>query len=360
MKIQCPHCHKLYSIPDDRLPNKKQISFPCPQCKGIITLTIDLKATSKKDSGLPETTEKKKETLAQTASCDDKQPTGEALKQIILKNDKDLPAMPKIVLRTREILSNSSSSFKDIADTIGTDQAIAAKILKTANSAYYGLSGMVSSIHQASVVLGFDTIGEVIIMIGSSQLLGDKLKGYDMLPGVLWKHSLSVAFGSKIIAAKRNPTLENDAFSAGLIHDAGKLVLDKYVFKRKKDFEKYLKEEQKSFFEAEKQILELDHTEIAFELCKRWKIPQEQATAIKYHHNPSESQDNELAYIINVANHIANRIDREAAIENDNACQNSPEHGALEFLNLQEEDIKSIMDEIMDSVENISKDKQQE
>jgi HD-like signal output (HDOD) protein len=121
-----------------------------------------------------------------------------------------------------------------------SDQAIATKVLKLANSAYYGLKGKVSSIRHASSLLGYNIIGQLISMAGSSSLMGKTLAGYELDSEGTWHHSLLTASASRIIALRKNPDLENDAFSAGLIHDVGKLVLDRYVADRKDDFNRLI------------------------------------------------------------------------------------------------------------------------
>ena len=99
-------------------------------------------------------------------------------------------------------------------------------------------------------------------MAGSSTLLGNSLDGYQLDSGDLWRHSLAVAFASRLIAQKKHPEFENDAFSAGLIHDAGKLVLDKYISERNEMFHDFMSEGPKTFLDAEKEILGFDHSNI--------------------------------------------------------------------------------------------------
>ena len=125
--------------------------------------------------------------------------------------------MPNIILKAREIMEDPGSSLKDLAGVIEHDQAIVARVLALANSSYYGLSGLVSSIQHASILLGQKTLGELITIAASSKLLSKQLKGYRLHPGDLWKHSLAVALGSKIIAEKINAECIEDAFIAPII-----------------------------------------------------------------------------------------------------------------------------------------------
>ncbi|MBN1931956.1 MAG: HDOD domain-containing protein [Desulfobacterales bacterium] len=248
-------------------------------------------------------------------------------------------------------MARSHSSFKEIGSVLETDQAIAARVLKLANSAYYGLSGMVSSIQHAAVVLGHEKLGEIITLAGTSNFLGKKLKGYGMGAGDLWRHSLAVAYGSKIIAGRRNPKLANDAFSAGLFHDAGKIILDPYLFENKEVFHEQIKNHQKTLQSAEKKILGFDHAEIASEFCMKWNIPESLSIAIKYHHEPCLSQENELSYILNMANSIAIMTGIGANI--DDTLQNQIDKKTMEFLNLQDEDVDHIKIEVYELIEKI-------
>ncbi len=339
MKVECTTCKKIYNIPDERLTKGKKLSFPCPACKGIISLDLSTDKSQEED-GIEATPEDKDNPI-----------DVEALKKKILKKMEDLAPMPQVVSKAREVMASPNSSFKEIGQVLETDVAITAKILKMANSAYYGLSGTVSSIHQASVVLGFETLGEVITVAGASKLLGKTLKGYRMKSGFLWRHSLAVAVGSRIIASKRNPKLENDVFSAGLIHDAGMLVLDKYILERQSDFTEFMKDGITTFLAAEEKIFGFEHAEIAFELCQKWNIPENQALAIKHHHNPFDSDENESAYILHLADALA-KIGGFGVDIGDMRYQIKDE--ILEFFSIQEEDINNYITEVTEAVEKMT------
>lgn len=344
MRIDCPSCQKNYTLPDERLPHGKVVSFPCPACKSKITLDLRPEAETG-DGGSDRLVFKPLDDESEAALDTDD------IKKKILKGINDLPPMPKVLMKAREVLSDPNSSFKDISQIIETDQAIAAKVLKVANSAYYGLSGMVSSIHQASVVLGYETLEQVITMVSSTSLLGKQLRGYGLNAGVLWKHSLASALACKLIAKKRAPTMESDAFSVGLIHDAGKLALDAYVAQKRAEIDKFMREQKPSFLEAERQILGFDHTEMAFELCQKWKLPESHAAAMRYHHSPELANGNQLAQIVHVANYIAEQAGYSGGPGFDNQPVNEQ---SLEALRLKPEDIEEITQEVATSVEQIT------
>jgi HD-like signal output (HDOD) protein len=333
MKVECQECHKVYDIPDERLPKGETISFQCPACKATIELDLQTQREDTKESGAEE------------------MPKGEVLKKKILRSVEDLPPMPQTIMKAREIMNNERSSFKELARVLKTDQAIAAKVLRMANSTYYGKTGKVSSIQHASVVLGLQTLGDLITIAGASEILGNQLNGYRLESGALWEHSLGVAQGARSIAKKRSQELAEDAFAAGLIHDMGKLVLDPYIRDRAKLFDAFLHDGRQGFLQAEKEILGFDHAEIASELCKQWGIPQHLTIAIQHHHRPSRSNGDELAYIIHIADAAAIMSGLGTGID---GMLYKMEDGAMDFLGLQEGDLLMIMAEIAEFVMGIT------
>jgi len=336
MKIPCRSCNSVFDVPDERLPKGKEIAFPCPNCKAMIEL--DLTANRISEDG-------------EKQDIDKAYTTGDELKKKILRSVNDLPPMPQTVLRAREIMQDPKSDFKELGRLLETDQAIVAKVLKLANSPYYGMAGKIASAQHASVVLGHKALAELITMGGTAGLLGKTLEGYGLDSGDLWRHSLGVAFGSKIIANRKKPALANDGFTAGLIHDAGKLILNPYIIERWELFEDIMNDGSKSFLDAEREALGFDHAEIASEVCKKWNIPQVLATAVRYHHHPCRSNAGELACIVHVADVVSMMANLAPGVD---GMAYEVDGEAMDVLVLQEDDISGIMCEILSAVEKIS------
>ncbi len=351
MKITCSNCQVSFDLPEEKLPMGKKVSFSCPRCKEKIKL--DLRSKPEEDKTI------QLELPVLPEPDEEDQERGEELKEKILQKLDDLPAMPKVVLKAREVMANPNSGVSDVVKVLETDQSITTKILKTANSAYYGLPGQISDIQHASVVLGYATLGELITFAASSDLLDKILRGYGLKSGVLWHHSISVAIGSRIIASKRNPALKETAFSTGLIHDCGKLVLDKHVKDRKEAFDAIMEHGQETFMIAEEEIFGFNHAEIGFEVCKHWGIPEDVSLAIRHHHSPAKSKKSELAYIIYLADAIVNLADALTNMGVENAeiemLMYMVDDKAMEFIGIQENEIAPIIDEIKENLETISK-----
>jgi putative nucleotidyltransferase with HDIG domain len=321
VKVLCNKCCKEYDVSDEQIQETGgQVVFSCEACNG--TVEIDL-------------TKKKKL-------------TGDLLRDRILREVEDLPPMPQVAQKGRKIIADKTSSFKDLATVIENDQAIAARVLKIANSSYYGVSSNVKSVQQASVVLGMETLRELLTLACASSLMGSELRGYELSTGDLWQHSLATAFCARSIALKLAPQFADDAFSAGLIHDSGKLILDSYVNERKEEFRELLESGDKTFLEAEKSILGFDHSEIAADICNKWQIPETITTVIRYHHNPSRTNNNVLAFIVHIADAVALMCGLGAGLD---GALYSLDDVAVKELDLKIGDISLLMTESVEYVE---------
>ena len=273
------------------------------------------------------------------------------LEKKILRDVKDLPPMPKVVLKAQQMMADPDLDVKGVARLIETDQVITIKVLKLANSTYYGLSGKVSSIQHAFVVLGYKTMGQILSIASFSNFMGKSLPGYGFESEDLMRHSLAVALSSKVITEKIGSSLVNEAHTAGLIHDIGKVILDKYILEKKETFKTFLENEQRTFLSAEKKIIGFDHAEIAFEICKKWNIPNAMTQAIKYHHYPSFSQKDELSYILHLADYIATKSG--GGYDSDDLLYQL-EEGTMNYLGIGYKDVSTIMAEVIESMAQLS------
>ena len=183
--------------------------------------------------------------------------------------------------------------------------------------------------------------------------MGKKLPGYGYKSDELWKHSLAVALGAKIIAEKIKPELSSEALTAGLIHDMGKLILDPYVLENRDAFDKLIEDENHTFLSAENHVLGYDHAEIASEICDHWKFPESLAQAIKYHHNPSLSNENEMAFILHLADYIAVLSGSGYDIDE---ILDIREEGTDAFLSIHQKDMQVIGAVIIESVVKIEEE----
>ena len=276
---------------------------------------------------------------------------GNTLKMKLFKGLENLMPLPQVVLKAQTLLMDPNSSFEEVANIIETDQEITLKVLKVVNSAYYSLKNKVCSVRQACVMLGLKVIAEIIMAAGTSSLFKKALIAYDINPKGLWQHSLATALSSRKIANAVQPAVANEAFLSGLFHDAGKLILDDQIFSRNDAFKKFLGQSPDTHFESEKQILGFDHSEIASELCKRWKFPKAVIKAIGRHHHLNTGQVDDLAFIL----YAADNLTKMNGNGNSGGCTlHELDEQVMQFLPLEENDINDILVEVENSVSQIS------
>jgi HD-like signal output (HDOD) protein len=271
------------------------------------------------------------------------------LKSDILRSLVKLPPMPQIILKARETMANPNAGLRDLARIIENDQALVAKVLSLANSAYYGISGQVSSVQHASVLLGLKTLGDLITMSASSVLLNRELKGYRLAPQMIWRHSLSSALCAREIAARRFPGTEADAFIVGLLHDAGKMILDPFICSRMEDQAISLPEGVAITQTHEIELLGVDHAEIMALACRFWRFPEPQVRGIRFHHHPAHSSQSALAYVAHFGHVLSQRSGfggaaNEAAVLEDET---------LEFLKLQPAEVDELHEHMIQEMERL-------
>ena len=351
MDFSCPSCHKKYSIPDRLLPKvNKPVKIPCKVCRTPIILHL---GDSSGQTDPPENRVRQKEPPQPPPAPPKPKPllSGPELKQKIIDGLDDLPALPQVVIHARETMTNPKAGMKQLAQVLSTDQSLTAKVLRMANSAYYGLRGRVASVRHAAILLGNQRLAEVITMAGSARLLDRELTGYEMAPKILWRHSMAVAFGARWLVMKKNPDLENDAFVSGLIHDVGKIILDKYLAERMRAFRKRLASARVlDFTRVEQEILGFDHTSIAFQACRKWGLPEQLGEAVRHHHHPSRSGQPQLAAAVHLGDAMALMSGIATGMD---GLMFGIESEALEILEVTQQDFLDIMADTVEAVDKV-------
>jgi len=337
MIVKCPKCGSTYRFNEERLEKPGRFRVKCKQCEEIMTIDVPSPA------GTRDTEEK---------SPVSDSPSGEKLFEKIRSDFDKLYPMPHVMLKARNIISDPNSNFSQISKILKTDQALASRILRVTNSAYYGLPQKVSTIENAAVLLGTRKIIQIINMLSHSQVLKSEMKGYGMGSGKAWRHSLTVAVGSDIIAKRIAPNYSGEAFLSGLLHDSGKILLDGYLAEKGEAFQDVLRDPDISIVEAENRVLGLDHARVGGALCRQWNMPDFVSDAVEYHHKPGQAAENLLAYVIHSADVIAHALNTEPVEESLESMDSS----VLAILCVEMDELTSLADQILESVEELEED----
>lgn len=228
-------------------------------------------------------------------------------KDAILRSVHELPALPAVVLELIQSFGDSRVSAEQLAVKISHDQAIAAKTLRLANSSFYGLPRQVTSITEATAILGLRTLRSVATAAG---LVGgfdtSRCQGFDF--DAFWRHSIGTALTARALA-QRTGLDEDAAFTLGLVHDIGRLVLVSSYEEEYAHAIAYRSEHDCLMHVAERHHFGVDHAEVGGVIAEHWHFAPEIVAAIACHHRPPSTRSRGLADIVHVADNIAHGLD---------------------------------------------------
>jgi len=228
--------------------------------------------------------------------------------QEIIAKVKNLPPVSQAALKLVSLLEQSSVGNDEVVQVIKCDNVLTAKLLRACNSPYFGLDEPVSSVDQAVLMLGHQQILHIVLTLAFGSAMIVPLPGYAVEADELWRHSLITATAAEIVAAEASE-LNIDtpvAFTAGLLHDIGKLVMSQALTPEiQAGIRRHIEKQGCSRTEAEKIILGTDHGEVGACLLQGWRLPDEIIEAVAHHHLPLLEPCPQLSAITHVANCLA-------------------------------------------------------
>ncbi|MBS1792409.1 MAG: HDOD domain-containing protein [Acidobacteria bacterium] len=221
-----------------------------------------------------------------------------------------IPSLPTLYHELIDELSKNEPSTKKVGEIVKKDIGMTSKILQIVNSAFFGLQRRISDSNEAVEFLGLDTISSLTLGLGViSQLASAEPPA--MLLARLWEHSIQVGLLASKIAQSERPAVAVDAFTAGLLHDIGEVVLAVNLPEQFLDAQKLVEERKIDRSEAEREVFETTHAEVGAYLLGLWGLPTQVVEAVAYHHTPSESKTEQFTALTAV--HIANAIQNTQA-----------------------------------------------
>ena len=224
----------------------------------------------------------------------------------IIDSVEDLPTLPAIVMELLNNIDKEELNVKELAQKVSLDLALTAKTLRYANSAYYSTMIKVTTVQQAISLLGLSTVRQIVMTAALSGCFPENnCKGFSHKD--FWRHSNAVAIAARILARRLN--LNTDvAFTAGLLHDIGALVLATYYTAYYEQVLMHRQEQTTTQFETERQLIHIDHAAIGEALARQWNFSDMMIKAIAGHHQPETPGLGFLATIIHVADGIAHAL----------------------------------------------------
>ena len=264
----------------------------------------------------------------------------EARVRQVVGNIRNLPTPPIVFTQIQKTINRENTSAADVAKILSEDPSMSAKVLKLTNSAFYGMTREVESVKQAVLIIGFEAVKNLVL---SASVLG-MFKGKEMNPEFqdrFWRHSLATALCARSIARIAKSRFSHDpeaAFSVGLLHDIGKLVMNCFL---SEDYAKVqsalVTNLETTDAQIEYAIFGFSHTHVGAALATNWNLPVSFVTAIAEHHSPRRRlredgvEEPAIAFVLALANCLAKRC---FADDYANRIIEPPDSGSLDYLGL--------------------------
>ncbi|HEY0490365.1 MAG TPA: HDOD domain-containing protein [Telluria sp.] len=225
----------------------------------------------------------------------------------VVRNLRDLPSLPAVVMELLGSIDQQDVDISVLAKKVSHDQALTAKTLRLANSPMHGLQVKVTTLSQAITFLGFQSTRNLIIAAAVTGCFPEgQCPGFD--DKAFWRHSIATAACAKVLA-RRMKFNQDVAFTAGLLHDIGRLVLVTSFPALYAQAIALRKERDCELLEAEREILGVDHVAAGIALAGHWNFSDTMLLAIGHHHDPDAPGAGFLATIVHVANAIVHALD---------------------------------------------------
>lgn len=223
--------------------------------------------------------------------------------EVLVARIEQLPSLPTVVHELVEVCKDPNATMAMVEEVVRTDQSLTARMLKLVNSAFFALANRVSTIHHAAVILGMDALRNTAIAVCTYDCLAGRNANARFDRRAFWEHAVSVGLFAKELATLINLKKPDEAFVAGLLHDLGRVVLDKYF---PGEFGKalamsHLKEAPLAA--CEEAVLGFDHCVAGAAVARQWRFPEQLVSAIERHHD-AEAADL-LCALVMVADEMA-------------------------------------------------------
>lgn len=226
----------------------------------------------------------------------------------LVEKVKNLAPAPHTALKLVALLDRPAVDNEEIVQVLKFDNVLTAKLLRACNSPFYGFSEPVASVEQAVLILGHQQILRLLFAIAFNSTMSLPLPGYAGEAKELWRHSLVTALACETLANDELPVEAESAvaFTAGLLHDMGKLALNQVLEEgAQQAIRLRIREYGQSWSEAEQQVIGTDHAEVGALLLQKWKLPEEIVEAAANHHHPVCKPRPRLSSVVHSADCLA-------------------------------------------------------
>jgi len=222
---------------------------------------------------------------------------------------RSIQPIPQITLKVIRMLNDDTCCMGDIAKEIRQDQVLAAKVIRLCNSSFFGLKTDAGSIDRALIMLGEKQFLQLVISASMEEFFEETAPGYSLCKGGLQKHALGTAMIAEKLSHFTGGVPPDTAYTAGLLHDIGKVVLDQCIAATYPYFYRRTQEDGVDLIALEQEVFGLSHADAGGRLADTWHLPENLTDTIRYHHSPEKGSVNpELTHLVYVADLLMSRF----------------------------------------------------
>lgn len=262
----------------------------------------------------------------------------------------DLPTIPVVATKVMQLIESERATAEELGKVVAGDPAVAARVLKISNSAFYGCQRKIQSLQTAIMMLGFNTLRSLVITASMKQVY----QPYGLVEKMLWEHSFGAGLAARIIGGKTKHVNEEESFLAGLFHDIGKIIMNHLDRDKFQSVIQRCYNEGISFNEAEMDEYSYVHEDVGACVIRKWNFPEILANSVLYHHSLSfgDADDPHLVNLTAVVN-LADLFCRKLGIGERNPDEDLVVSGTIasDILQLDEEQVMDMLEIFRESFE---------
>ncbi|WP_022662835.1 HDOD domain-containing protein [Paucidesulfovibrio longus] len=269
----------------------------------------------------------------------------------IIARIKDVKRMPSAVQKAVVLLGDPDVDVGELSRIIEHDPGLTSNVLRLANSAYFGGSRSIASVRDAIVRLGAGNLKKMLATAGLEPVANQEIKGYGLPPGMLLKHSITVAVSAEELAKQLGRRAPEHTFTAGLLSDIGKVVLGTFLAVDAEPILALAHDQGLTFERAEEEILGINHAEVGALLLDYWELPENIVQVVRWKYDPLGFDGSDLALdLVHVADALAKMSGIGVGVDGLNY---RPSDQVVKRLELTSEIIDRTMAEVLDKVEQV-------
>jgi putative nucleotidyltransferase with HDIG domain len=284
----------------ERILNREEIPICKSETGGYfscrLSLNLDTWGSHIEPVGVPS---------APSAEIDFKRPTSKQLNSAI----KQVRPIPQVTLKIIRMIRDDKHSMHDVGEELRQDQIISGKVIRLCNSALVASKTKIDSVDRALVILGDKLLLRLVVSASLEDFFPETQQGYSLCKGGLYKHALGTAMLAEKLANFTGRVPADGAYTAGLLHDIGKTVLDQHIAGAYPLFYRRTQLDGVNVILVEREAFGVAHTEVGARLAECWSLPERLTDTIRHHHQPEQATVKpELTHLVYLADLLMSRF----------------------------------------------------